>query len=79
MEVLSVELFKYVVLGGFAVLGWLARELYGMVRELKNDLSTLKDQINEHYVRKDDFKEVKDMLMDILRRIENKIDGKVDK
>lgn len=79
MEILSIELFKYLALGGFTVLGWLARELYGMVRELKNDLSALKDQINEHYVRKDDFKEVKDMLMDILRRIENKIDGKVDK
>jgi hypothetical protein len=79
MELLITEGFKYAVLGGFALLGWLSRELWGMVKELKNDLVELRSQINEHYVRRDDFKEVKDMLMDILRRIESKLDGKVDK
>jgi len=79
MEFLSIEVFKLGVAAGFAVLGWMARELYGMVKELKNDLVKLKEQLNDHYVRKDDFKDVKDMLMDILRRIEAKLDGKVDK
>ena len=63
---------------GFAVLGWLARELWSAVKELKNDLSVLRELFPNNYVARDDYREdmreVKDMLNKIFDRLENKQD-----
>ena len=63
---------------GFAVLGWLARELWAAVKELKNDLSVLREHLPKNYVARDDYREdmreVKDMLNKIFDRLENKQD-----
>ena len=63
---------------GFAVLGWLARELWSAVKELKNDLSVLREHLPKNYVARDDYREdmreVKDMLNKIFDRLENKQD-----
>jgi len=71
--------FIDIVLGsGFAVLGWFARELWSAVKELKNDLSVLREQLPKNYVARDDYREdmreVKDMLNKIFDRLENKQD-----
>ena len=64
---------------GFSVLGWFARELWSAVKELRIDLASLRANIADHYVRKDDFKEFRHELLDFLQRIENKLDMKQDK
>jgi len=64
---------------GFSVLGWFARELWSAVKELRLDLATLKENIADHYVRKDDFREFRQELLGFLQRIENKLDMKQDK
>lgn len=79
MEFLTAEVVKAMLSAGLLVMGWFLRELWGMVKELKNDLSTLKEQINKDYVRRDDFKEVRDAIINALTRIETKLDNKVDK
>ena len=79
MEFLTAEIIKAVLGGALLVMGWFLRQLWDMVKELKNDLSNLKDHINREYVRRDDFKEVKDAIMGALTRIESKLDTKVDK
>lgn len=79
MEFLTAELIKAVLGGALLVMGWFLRQLWDMVKELKNDLGSLKDQINREYVRRDDFKDVKDSIMSALSRIESKLDTKVDK
>jgi antirestriction protein len=71
--------FIDIVLGsGFAVLGWLARELWSAVKELKSDLSILREHLPKNYVARDDYredmKEVKDMLNKIFDKLENKQD-----
>jgi len=76
---ISSELINYVLLVGFAVLGWLAREMWGAVKELRLDLVSLKDYVAQNYTRKDDFKEFRSELLGFLQRIENKLDTKVDK
>lgn len=76
---IDIGMLKIIVAAGFAVFGWFAREMWSAVNELKKDLIGIREMMHNHFVRKDDFKEFKESLMDILRRIESKLDGKVDK
>jgi Sec-independent protein translocase protein TatA len=62
-----------------AVIGWLARELWGAVKELRADLSRLREELAREYVSKDDFKDAMREIRDALQRIENKLDQKQDK
>jgi hypothetical protein len=58
--------------------GWFAREMWAAVKDLKADLSKLREDIPKHYVAKDDFKdgvrEIKEMLGRIFDRLDNKVD-----
>ena len=71
-------LFNFVLGGGFTVLGWFARELWTAVKELKSDLSKLREELPKSYVTKDDYREdmreVKDMLTKIFDRLDHKAD-----
>jgi hypothetical protein len=62
-----------------AVVGWLARDLWGAVKDLRRDLSTLREEIAKGYVPKDDFRDAIRDLRDLLERIDSKLDRKVDK
>ena len=57
-----------------AVAGWFARELWTAVQELKNDLSKLPLVYVARQDYKDDMREVKEMLSKIFDRLENKVD-----
>ena len=65
-------------LGG-AVLGWLARELWSAVQQLRKDLQTLEVRITSDYVRYDRLQDALKPLMDTLHRIEGQLTNKVDK
>lgn len=68
------------VLGiGLAVMGWFARELWDSVKQLKESLDVLRNDVSQFYVRKDDFKEFRSEILGVLQRIENKLDTKQDK
>lgn len=60
------------------VLGWFARELWAAVKDLKTDLSKLREELPKHYIAKDDYrddmKDIKDMLSKIFDKLENKAD-----
>lgn len=62
-----------------AVMGWLARELWGAVKELRVDLSKLREELAREYLTKDDFKDAVRDLRDLLERIDSKLDRKADK
>ena len=57
-----------------AVAGWFARELWTAVQELKNDLAKLPLVYVARQDYKDDMREVKEMLGKIFDRLENKVD-----
>ena len=61
-----------------AGIGWAARELWGAVKKLREDLQKIEVALPSSYVRKDDFadgmKEIKDMLGKIFDRLDNKAD-----
>jgi len=63
---------------GCASIGWLARELWTAVKDLKEDLTKLSVDLPKNYVARDDYrtdlKEIKDMLGKIFDRLDNKAD-----
>ena len=62
-----------------AVMGWFARELWVAVKELKSDLSKLREQLPVTYVTKDDYREDMKEIKGLLNKISDKLDGKQDK
>jgi len=72
------HLINALIGGGFAILGWFARELWGAVKELRADLAALREDLPKEYVAKDDYrediKEIKLLLAKIFEKLENKAD-----
>ena len=62
-----------------SALGWFARELWDAVKELKGDLSKLREDLPKTYVAKEDWRpEIQD-IKNILGKIFDRRDGKADK
>jgi hypothetical protein len=62
-----------------AVAGWFARQMWGAVNELRNDLSKLREELPKTYITKDDFKDGIHELKALLIAIDTKLDRKQDK
>ena len=62
-----------------AVFGWLARELWSAVKELKADLSRLSVELPKTYVTRDDYREDLKGIKDMLGKIFDKLEHKADK
>jgi hypothetical protein len=73
------EILQVVLSTGLAALGWFARVLWGAVAELKDDLAELKQDLPVSYIRKDDFKDFRQDVIDALHRIEEILAKKQDK
>ena len=72
------HLINALIGGGFAILGWFARELWAAVKELKSDLGKLREDLPREYVARDDYREdirdIKAMLAKIFEKLEQKAD-----
>lgn len=71
-------LLNWVYGGVMTVLGWFGRVLWEADRELRQDLSKLREDLPKQYVAKDDYREdvrdIKAMLEKIFDRLETKAD-----
>lgn len=60
------------------LVGWFARQLWDAVKDLQRDIHNIEIDLPRNYVRKDEFfdnmKEIKDMLGKIFDRLDNKVD-----
>jgi len=72
------QLLNIILSVAMAVIGWLARELWAAVKDLKSDLSKLREDLPKEYVSKDDYRqdirELKDIMNKVFDRLENKQD-----
>jgi cell fate (sporulation/competence/biofilm development) regulator YmcA (YheA/YmcA/DUF963 family) len=68
------QLFNILFGAALAVAGWFARELWTAVQELKSDISKLPLVYVAKQDYRDDMKDIKDMLNKIFDRLENKVD-----
>jgi hypothetical protein len=63
---------------GMTAVGWLARELWAAVKELRSELAKLREELPKEYVSRDDYREdirgLKAMLAKIFEKLENKAD-----
>jgi hypothetical protein len=76
-------------LGGATAIGvggWFARQLWDSVKELKNDVASIRLHMSENYVKKsevDNFRQDMDKRFDrielLLDKLYDKLDSKVDK
>ena len=64
---------------GTGVAGWFLRELWDTVKRLQSDQRSIEHDLHTHFARKDDLRDAFNDLLTALRRIEDKLDGKVDK
>jgi hypothetical protein len=62
-----------------ALLGWFAHEVWSAVKELKSDMSGLREDLPKVYVMKEDYRRDIYEIKDMLSRIFDKLDGKADK
>ena len=62
-----------------AVIGWFAREMWGAVKELKSDLSKLREDLPKSYVSKDDYREDIRELKEIMNKVFDRLENKQDK
>lgn len=61
------------------VIGWFARELWAAVKELKTDLSKMREDLPKVYLAKDDYRSDLKDIRDMLGKIFDKLDSKQDK
>lgn len=73
------SVFNWLVGGVGAAFGWILKVIWDAVTELRQDMKDLNKEVHEDFVRKEDYRvdiaEVKQML----GRIFDKLDSKVDK
>jgi hypothetical protein len=62
-----------------ACFGWFARQVWGAVQGLKDDLSNLREELGKEYVRYDRLKDAFEPVMESLREIKHTLAGKADK
>ena len=66
-----------------SALGWFGRQLWDAVKELRSDLHKIETDLPRNYLAKDEFREdmreVKAILNEIFRKIDDIRDRKADK
>jgi hypothetical protein len=73
------SLFNLIAGTALTVTGWFARELWTAVKELKADLAKLREDLPRQYVIREDYKsDIRD-IKEMLNKISDKLDNKVDK
>ncbi len=80
------EIFNWVGGALLTLLGWLGRQLWDAVAELRKDVKSIEVNLPTYYVSKDHMAEFKvdidarfDRIEDMIMRLGDKIDGKADK
>lgn len=59
--------------------GWFAREVWGAVKELRDDLHDIETNLPKEYVLRVDLDKRMDHIEAMFQRIYDKLDGKADK
>jgi uncharacterized protein HemY len=62
-----------------AAIGWFARQLWDAVAELRKDVHEIEVALPSQYLRKDEHTAAMQRIEDMLQRIFDKLDAKMDK
>lgn len=73
------QILNFAVIAAVGVIGWLGRELWTAVKDLRKDLTAIEVALPTSYVKKDEFKDGLQEIKTMLEKISDKLDGKADK
>jgi len=73
------NLINIVIGGVLPVIGWLTRQLWDAVQQLKQDLNNLELHVSENYAKKDDVNIKFDRIEQLLDKIYDKLENKADR
>ena len=73
------SLFNMFAGTALTVIGWFARELWSAVKELKADLSKLREDLPRTYVVREEYRQDIRDIKDMIGKIFDKLDSKTDK
>ena len=73
------DLIPAVFGAAMAVMGWFVRVLYEADKELRADLSRLREELPREFVLREDYRRDIYEIKQLLRDISEKLDHKVDK
>jgi hypothetical protein len=73
------SLFNAIIALGSAAGGWFLKTIWDSVRDLKAEIRSLSLEMHQDFARRDDFKEAIKEIKDMLVRIFDKLDDKADK
>ena len=62
-----------------AAIGWFMRELWGAVKNLQKDIHDVEVMLPSQYVQKNEFNDALKRIEDMLGKIFDKLENKVDK
>ena len=62
-----------------ATMGWVLKIIWDAIGDLKKDMKALNKEVNEDFVRKEDYRVDIAEMKQMLNRIFDKLDNKVDK
>lgn len=72
------SVFNWLVGGVGAAFGWILKVIWDAVTELRQDMKDLNKEVHEDFVRKEDYRvdiaEIKQMLARIFDKLDNKVD-----
>jgi hypothetical protein len=72
-------LFNVVTSSFVVILGWFARELWAAIKTLQFDLTKITADLPKNYVLREDYRSDLREIKEMLNKIFDKLDGKVDK
>lgn len=73
------DILNIVLSSASLVLGWFLREMWSAVKELKSDLAKLREELPKDYVARDDYRQDIREFKDMLNKLFDRLDTKVDK
>jgi len=71
--------FKIAITCVGALGGWMLKVIWESIKEVKEELKELNREVNQDFVRRDDFSEAILRIENMFNRIFDKLDNKADK
>lgn len=76
---MSQDLINLFIAIAGAVVGWVLKVIWGAIRSLQDDMKEIERELHTEYVSKNDYRQDMQEIKDLLQRIFDKLDLKVDK
>lgn len=75
----SQDIFNAAITLSGAFGGWILKTIWDAIKDLKTEIKELNREVNQDFVRREDFKDSMADIKEMLNKIFDKLDNKADK